>query len=398
MNFKFHDYDGNEVWVNDSTKLEAMIRAGHILPDTLLFDPLTRLWTRAEDCPEFVAASAAVQQYAGAPSYGASGRGYELGDAQGKRMWPVILSLILLSLGLGLLALALAGGLHSPNAVAYRLGEVTGSSLLVAVVAFLIWRFLLQKKKGIGLLIFSSGFFVIAVYHSAVAAMEARSTDLATTDTVAMMTEMLNTGEISSKNFDEREYGSAAPMMKVLQRHFQQLTSDFSKMNQEMESLHLETVLQGEGLKDLSHINQGQATLQSLLAILDRYEELFRQRQEGMVNEVNASEMSDSIKREFLSGFNQSKESGLQQLGEFFNIEREFVAKADDLLNFVRSRIGHYRLAGSNIRFNSSSDAQVFNAHVQQIQLIARQEDDWHSRMRAATQQQIDKLRTQPHR
>src|SRR5262249_980582 len=155
------------------TKLEAMIRAGHILPDTLLFNPSTGLWKRADDCPEFVAAAAAAQGYGGPPMYGEAGGGDEIRGGEGRRGVPVILSLVLLSLGLGLLALALAGMLHSPNAIAYRLGAVTGGSVLMAFVSFLIWRFILQKKKGIGLLIFSSGFFVIALYHSAVAAMEA---------------------------------------------------------------------------------------------------------------------------------------------------------------------------------------------------------------------------------
>jgi hypothetical protein len=126
--------------------------------------------------------------------------------------------------------------------------------------------------------------------------------------------------------------------------------------------------------------------------MLDRYESRIKQRADDVPNRVAASSMDDSQKREFIEGFNTTKDQGLRSLGEFFAIERSLVTKIEAIFNFMQSRQGRYKFAGDQIIFSSQRDVADYNGYLSDINDVAQQENDWRMRAQSHTQEQLDKM------
>jgi hypothetical protein len=409
MNLKFHDEKGNEIRVADPILFARMVREGKVRSDTLLFDEEATLWKRAWEYSEYHAALSDTNlgpgEYAATPAYGAS----SLGDsADGSilfgsptaepgrgREWSFAISALVLLAGIAMVLFATIKYSSSPFAAGRRLGLVAGNAALFAVVSFLVSRFLLKKRRGAGLLLFACCFLGVAVYHTASAIQQARAEQIAGEDISSLFKDMMSGAEVQQKNVDEKSYGQMASVVKILNEYAMEIQSDMTSMNKEIEGLHLETILTKDTLQDAEHINQGQLRLQKMLGILDTYESAFRQRAEDIPNKVNGSSAPAVVKRDFLAGFIVTKEHGLENIREFFNIERSFVAKADDMLNFIRSKQGQYKFTGQQISFNSRRDAGTYNDLLEEILRIAQQEEDWRMKTQSASQEQLEKMQRQ---
>jgi hypothetical protein len=218
MSLKFHDYNGTEVRIPDSTAFTDMVRTKRILSDTLLFDDQTGLWKRASEYPEYH--SAISSQQTAAPSYGApvmsglASFGQPDDEEATGKVWPLTLALAILLGAMVVVGLTLIGYSRSPVEALTRLLIVLGGAMAAAVISFLVWLLLLRNRKDMGLLFFSCSFLVIALGHYALTAREARSRKLAVERVGTTMTELLNGNRVEALKIDEDIYGSSTPFVK----------------------------------------------------------------------------------------------------------------------------------------------------------------------------------------
>ena len=401
MNLKFHDDRGNELFATDFASFVDFIQGGKIRPETLVFDQETSLWKRADDYEQYRAAlvemSARRDRQADVPIYGAPNQGELLytGDIEFRKRspWLAVLAAGVILFALTVLIISSVAFSSGAEAIGFRIGTAFGSSIWIGLTAFLIWRFALGKRRGAGLMIFAVGFFVICCYQSLSAFVEAQNSRRAIDDVALLIKDAVNGKAIDPKSVEARNYGETTPMVRVLVDYVAQTQSDFENLNQEMETLGVDQLLARETLEDSTRIDSGQRRLQSLLEVFDRYEALFRQRTEEMAANVERSKMSSRAKREFLAGFDMTKDSGIQRISEFFNIERSFVSKTDEIYNFMRGKRGRYRFIGSQIQFNSQRDTDMYNGLLDQINAIAQQESDWKTQASRAGEEGIEKIR-----
>lgn len=401
MNLKFHDDRGNELFVTDLASFIDFIQGGKIRPETLVYDQETSLWKRADDYEQYRAAlvemSARRVRQADVPIYGAPNQSELLytGAVEFRKRspWLAALAAGLILFALTVLIISSVAFSSGAEAIGFRIGTAFGYSIWIALAAFLIWRFALGKRRGAGLMIFAIGFFVICCYQSLSAFVEAQNSRKAIDDVALLMQDAMSGKPIDPKTLEARNYGQTTPMVRVIADYAAQTQSDFENMNQEMETLAIDQLLTRETLEDSTHIDAGQRRLQSLLEVFDRYEALFRQRTEEMPARVEQTKMSSRDKREFLAGFDSSKNAGIQRISEFFDIERSFLGKTDEIYNFMRGKRGRYHFIGSQIQFNSQSDADTYNGLLDQINAIAQQENDWKTQTSRAGEEEIEKMR-----
>jgi hypothetical protein len=396
VNLKFHDDRGNEISITDFGSFTDFVQSGKLRPETLVFNHDTSVWTRADEYEQYSAASLEIHarqiNQTDTPFYGAVPRG--LGGTTVNRglPWLSLFAVALVLFALTMLVVSSVAFSPGSDVMAYRIGTAIGYSIWIALAAYLTWRFALSKKRGTGLIIFALGFFIICLLQSFAALVEANKSKQATNDIALMMRDAMNDKLIDPMSIDAGKYGNATPMMKVFAEYAAQIQTDFRHMNQEIAALELDTLLAPDRLQDVVHIDSGQRRLQAFLKILDRHEVLFRERADEVPTKVDQSGMSSQAKREFLAGFNENKEAGIRQISEFFEIERNFVSKTDELFNFMRGRQRLYRFVGNEIEFRHDRDADIYNGLLAEIDAVAEQETDWRTRTSQASEVQIDKL------
>ena len=147
-------------------------------------------------------------------------------------------------------------------------------------------------------------------------------------------------------------------------------------MNQEIAELHLVALLTKETLQDRRLIGDGQQRLNDLRELLARYESSIKQKAEELPAKIEAAEMEASQKRAFIRGFNATKGEGLNDISEYFELEREVADKLDEILSFMQGRSGRYHFVGRQISFDSASDARAYNRHIAELNDINRREDE----------------------
>jgi hypothetical protein len=400
MNLRFTDATGNQTWIRDAATFNTMVEAGQITPESMLYDESLGAWRRADGLPEFHAAyrrrNPQAGPYSEVPLYGVPATEAIYGGADSSPQqppsvlfgtlqpeppqegtWPSTTGMISIVVGALLIMFVSIKYSSSAYTAGYRVGVVAGISLWIALGAFLVWRFALNKRKGMGLLIFGAGFFLVCTYQSLSAVNDSKLSGLAEADIGALLKKAMNGEPIEPKDYDEKTYGAAAPMLKIMNDYMTGLQADSMKMNEEMTRLRLETLLTEETLRNAEQITRGQARLQSMREIMDRYESLFKQRANDLPAKVMSSDVDEKIKREFLNGFNQTKDQGLRMLSQLFEIERRFASKAEEMLDFVKQRQGQYRFLGSTIQFASRQDELEYNRLVDQVNKIAEEETEW---------------------
>lgn len=433
MNFKFHDAYGREVRINDPALFNAYVRDGWIKADTLLFDEQTGLWKRAWEMSEFHAASGgggnygqpgygAPPDYQTPPNYGAQpnyqtpptynsppaygapgpsgasygspsyGYGYAAPEEQASGTGAIALGVVLLCASFMAVMITSLKYSLSPNRAVNRIGLTIVVAALIGIAAFVIQKTVFKNRRGIALLLLGIGVFGVAIFQSVAAYREGQVARNTVDNMASQFKGYMDGKPPSSLDLDESKYGELAPAIKVISEYIQGVQSDMMAMNGEMTDLHLETMLTKETLQDASHIDDGKQRVNSMREMLDRYESKLRQRADEIPVKINLTNMAEDQKREFLNGFNSTKDKGLADIREFFEIERAFADKLDELFNFMRGRQGRYRFSGSQVLFNSTSDASVYNQHLTDIRTIAQREDAWRVNMQRQGSQQIEQM------
>jgi len=287
------------------------------------------------------------------------------------RGWLLVVSVILILASIA----AVVGGLRSPpKNAAYRLGYLSGSTFLQAVGAYLIWRFLLQKRRGAMLLLFSLLLLEGSIQFLVGARVE-RSTEYAAIDSLV---KSLLKGE--GIGIDPEQYGSMAPLAILLNDYAMEGRDIFISMENEMADQHLETMLTNRTYQDPNEIISAQKRLQHINQILDRCETRFRTLIEQMPSNVINLDLPDSTKKEFLVGFNETKDQRIEDVSEYLSINRSLASAYSRVLEFVKSKTGRITFQGEDIIFLTDQEADEYNSRVQEIDGITEQLNDWLTR------------------
>jgi len=299
------------------------------------------------------------------------------------RGWLLVVSVILI-----LASIAAVGGAVrlSPENAAYRQGRLAGYTFLQSIGAYLIWRFLLQRRRGALLLLFSLLLLEGSIRFLVGARVE-RSRQYAAIDSLAKS--LLKGEEV---RINPQQYGSMAPLAILLNDYAMEGRDIFVSLENEIAAQHLETMLTRTTYQDPNEMISAQKRLQEINQILDRCEARFRASIEQMYSSAVGLDLPDSTKKEFLAGFYDTKDQRIEDVSEYFSINRLLVSAYGRVLEFVKSRAGTLSFQGEDILFFADKDADEFNSRLQEIDRIIEQLNDWSTRNEHRTEAEIQKL------
>lgn len=352
MNLKFYDDAGNEIRVNHPGQFAVMVRAGRVQPHTMIYDEDRAVWQVASEFPEFKdALSGAQGDYnQGAPSYSIPP------DASA------------------------AANPASPFASQAPYVPFTPTEP--------------QRKRSkvliIALVVILVG--VIAAVFSFTRIKESKAERMAEQDIASIMKDILDGRTIEARNYDEKTYGKLTGLVQAMNDYVVGMQNDMQNMNKEMTELGLETVLTEQGLKNAQTIASSREKMQRFRKMLDRYEAQTLQRTLDLPEKVQKMDVDERVKREFIAGFNASKDEGIKNMSEFFSIERSFATKSEEIFDFLDKRQGRYKWISSIVYFDTPGEEIGYNRLIEDIQKIAEQEEEWKRNTNRRLQQRYDRM------
>jgi hypothetical protein len=390
MHFKFINQEGKEINIDSLTTFIELIKNKQITSDTLLYDDKNSIWKKAVEFEEFQAVIINIKQKEdeeiSTPITPENLLNVPIQEKEKpkNKFSAVTVAIFFISVVMLLLAIVT----YYPNkgeGFVYMFMLILGESFFLILVSYFIWNTFLGKKKGTGLLCFSIIFFLLASYHSIKMFREVSTTKKSGKEMVSILKDAMSGKEIKQKDFDDKTYGQMAPILKLINDYLQQIQTDILNMNKEIEEQQIHNMLSQQTLENPILLSKAQVRLQKVQGIINKYEILLRQRIEGLIEglteRIGKLDVSSNFKKEFLTGFNEKKDQGIQNLLEVFKIKKSFIYEMDNLLNFMKSKQGKYGFKGKQIMFVYQEDANEFNRHMQILTRLAAEETNLSSKV-----------------
>ena len=299
------------------------------------------------------------------------------------RGWLVVVSIILI---LASIATVVGAIYFYPEKAAYRLGRLIAYTSLQAVGAYLIWRFLLHKRRGALLLLFSLLLLEGSIEFFVGARVE-RSREYAAID--SLLKSLLKGEEI---RITPEQYGSMTPLAILLNDYTMEGRDIFISLENELAAQHIESMLTRRTYQDPDEIMSAQKRLQAITQILDSFEVRFRTWSERMSSSIVDLDLPDGTKDEFLAGYLEAKDQRIGDVSEYLSIIRSLYSAYSRVLEFVKSQTGKIGFQGEDIIFLTEDHANEYNSSMQTIDRITKQLDDWLARNEQRTEVEIQTL------
>jgi hypothetical protein len=250
----------------------------------------------------------------------------------------------------------------------YRTAWRANKAIAVGLAIRLLWTFALSPEAVNPSILFSAQPIT-------------KEQELALVRKVDEMFSVLNSGQkLEPETFSIEEYGEGNEVLRVMYVAFTELQSNYENFNQDIAAAGLDKVLQPENLASADGRESGLLALERLTESIQRCDDQTKQWFRDFAVKVNASMLSEQIRREMLDGFERESERIQKTMAEFFVIEREFVDAVKAIITFVSDKDQVMKVANGQMLFESAEDVATYNQHVIDIQAITQREMAWITR------------------
>lgn len=397
MNFKYINNEGKEIEIDSLGLFIKLIKSGQIKCDTLIYDNQNSVWKKASDFEEFQSIlenieqtilendNVSLQQKAETISNEKNIKSADVPLIIKDKRRPLLFysSIVLLFISTGMIIFKSI--IESPgiDGIAIAVGTAVGTMLgyypFILIPSYLIWRFIFQKKIGNTLFFFSIICFIVSINAYVNTIKMKNESKKVVKEMLSDFGDIINGKVIKKRDFnnDNEVYKNLAPLIKISNDYAWQLQNDFIKMNGEIEEQQIETILTKQTLENPQKIAQAQERLKNIYNILNKYENLLKQRQGEADRKINNLELQIDLKKEVLASYNKEKNQNNQNMAEFFRIEKSIISEIDNLLEFLKRKKGSYWFEGENIQFLSQKDITAYNNYIINISNLIEEEKSW---------------------
>lgn len=297
------------------------------------------------------------------------------------------LAIVLLVGGVGVFYYAFTRTSVEP---AGKIGYLLGFYFWVPVLVYFVWKGTFKRRRGLGALLFSLAFLGIAFYQAHGMFREEEEAKQLLSKVQHMMLKLMN-GELIERAdlFNAGQYSS---MLLVTHDFLSGAFSDFQTLNTAIENSGLETILSPQTLDDPPQLNAALITLQDLSPLVDRTAHQIAARYDEFPHQIDAADIPDSVKAEFRTGAEGGIKRGKELFTEFFNIQKNFLKTAVEMLQFMQTRQGRFKEQGGVLIFDSQADLETYNQYLQLIQAWALQESEWRNKQLSTSAKHVERM------
>ena len=144
----------------------------------------------------------------------------------------------------------------------------------------------------------------------------------------------------------------------------------------ELEAIGWNSILDPQRIRVDKGLVESKVTIRKAKEIVDKYKEKTNILLHDAREKIASLNMSASLKREALSGFDRGMEKAKDQIDTTWALEGKTVAEFENIFSFLSTRDGAWVVEGSQILFYNDSDLTKFNSYIASIQgLVNKQQE-----------------------
>jgi hypothetical protein len=186
----------------------------------------------------------------------------------------------------------------------------------------------------------------------------------------AMLLETIANGVSPS---DAKVQSSGNPEMDAIMAEIIQLTGQvfslLDRMEEEIDALRKESVFADSVIGNKARLASEMKKRSASQAIIEKYQSNFAPTVQAAREKIGSLNVSESVRRGALTGFNESVKKQAPRMEEMFKIRIRREKAEAECLQFMHDAFPDYRLNGKSISFSSSDNLQTYKKLVQEISL-----------------------------
>jgi len=405
MKYKYIDENGKEIEINHLSKFIEAVKLKLIDDETLLYDYENTICEKAKNVKDFESINNNIlnNENEGNGRFEENNENTDIENfidnppkTKGKVLigiaWFLIIFQILIYFGhfnLGhrrdpFIELLLLD--YSSSAIAGAIGVIIGFSL-ISIFAFILSIIaLVFRKNNYGKITAIVSFITILINICIL--FLPTSENIKNQDTYSIINNMadeftstwdkINEGEIlDSRNYEENEYGEITPIMQLYNNWLVDTQSDYLDMFREIEECELAMILKPETITNAKNLSKAKSNVEKLNTVLGEYETKIINRFDELPLEVSKLNISEDKIQSFLSGYNKTKNEGVDNVLVFFMIEYSLVNEMNSLLDFMALKQDQVKLSNNMLLFTKQEDTDTYNEYITNINTLAASEQQW---------------------
>jgi len=143
--------------------------------------------------------------------------------------------------------------------------------------------------------------------------------------------------------------------------------------------------LQPERLNTAENIDAALSKLTRLQDLTDDHEKQICGSLQALPDRIERLPADAKIKQQFVDSYRESLPGNLLRIRSYFANEHQWFAAENQVLYFLKSRLGHFEVKDGAFLFDNPDDVKTYNADVQLLQELAKKEQQLHNELVSPT-------------
>ena len=168
--------------------------------------------------------------------------------------------------------------------------------------------------------------------------------------------------------------GEFGKVGKFLKEFINQMVSQRKDYLHELDVIGWNSILDAEHIKTDKALIKSKETIRKAKEIVGKYQERTNVLIKNNRLNIRSLNMSESFKREMLSGFNRGIENVKNQIDAMWVLEGKVVTEFENIINLLSAKNGGWIVKGDQILFYKDSDLNRFSSYITSIQSLTNQQ------------------------
>ncbi len=265
--------------------------------------------------------------------------------------------------------------------LAYMVGSIIGTGIVVAIIIFIGYRIKSENAKANFMIIVSIIFLLAQISSFGQTTYEISKEHIQKLKTQEALSEMMQNdfmnANIKNRIFTEEAYGKNATKLTAFERLLNKIIVEKTKYNEVHNFLVTDTYIKRTLLSSKDSISNSISELEKHKSTINNYKNTYFGNSEELRNLISDIDFSYAYKKTFLEGFDSIIIDNKIMFEEYFDIEMKYCDFYIDILEFLRDSCGKFEVDESDTcLFYEQKDTDIFNEKIDIInEILLKQED-----------------------
>lgn len=187
--------------------------------------------------------------------------------------------------------------------------------------------------------------------------------------------------------------GELGELERFMKEFIDQLASQRNDYLLEIEAIGWNGILDANRIKNDKTFVESKVIIQKAKEVVAKYTKKTEELLENARNKINTLNISESSKRNMLSGFDRGIEKAKANIDVMWALEAKVINEFENIITLLSANKDAWVVDGEQILFYNNSDLERFNSYIASIEYIVQQQEQVQRQSVQTVNQNFDRMK-----